>query len=213
MKTSETIKQISKSMVAAIGELKPIGKDSKNPFLKNKYASLDAIIEGSKPILLKHGLCFFQAVSECGVETVIMHESGEWLSSDCMRIPDEQSKGLSVAQSRGVAITYCKRYQLGAMLGISTDEDTDGQYGDNSQTKDQPKDNKPVNILTVNVKPWITDEQVRKVLFRIESGEIEAGKKAFEAFRMSKENKSAIEQAMKFEETLTLTHYGSTKNL
>jgi hypothetical protein len=125
MKTSEKITKLAPDLVKAIGELKAVKKDSKNPFLKNKYASLDAIIEAAKPILFANNLCLFQAVTD-GVETTLLHNSGEWISSDVMTIPAEQSKGLSAAQARGVAITYCKRYQLASMLGISTEEDTDG---------------------------------------------------------------------------------------
>jgi hypothetical protein len=135
MKNTKTISQISPDLVKAIGDIKSVKKDSQNPFLKNKYASLDAIIEATKKILSTNNLCIIQSVSEQGVETTILHVSGEWISSDFMVIPTEQSKGLSNAQSRGVAITYCKRYQLGSILGISTDDDMDGHYEEKPEVK------------------------------------------------------------------------------
>jgi hypothetical protein len=128
MKTSPTITAIAPALVKAIGAMKSVHKDGTNPFLKNKYATLDNIIEASKPILSSNGLCAFQSVSEQGIETTILHISGEWIASDFMTIPAEQSKGLSSAQARGVSITYCKRYQLGSLLGVSTDEDSDGTF-------------------------------------------------------------------------------------
>ena len=64
-----------------------------------------------------------------------LHSSGEWLSSGILLIAAQESKGLSLAQSMGVATTYAKRYQLGSLIGINADEDTDGQHGDNSGLK------------------------------------------------------------------------------
>lgn len=142
MKTSPTITAIAPALVKAIGAMKSIHKDGTNPFLKNKYATLDNIIEASKPILSSNGLCAFQSVSEQGIETTILHSSGEWVASDFMTIPAEQSKGLSSAQARGVSITYCKRYQLGSLLGVSTDEDSDGAFVPATFTP-EPKETKP----------------------------------------------------------------------
>lgn len=139
MKQSESIKAVAPAFVAALAEIGIVKKDAKNPFLKNKYASLDAIIEATKPILAKHGLAAFQLVNEIGIETVILHTSGEWIGSDYIKIMPEVSKGLSQAQAVGVATTYAKRYQLGAMLNVSTDEDTDGQYADNKDLKPAEK--------------------------------------------------------------------------
>jgi hypothetical protein len=141
MKTSQTITAIAPALVAALAEIEAVRKDSQNPFLKNKYASLDAIIAASKPVLFKHKLAAMQIVNDDGVETIIMHESGEWVGSEYIKIFPEVSKGLSAAQAVGVATTYAKRYQLGAILNISTDEDTDGQYGDNKELK--PAKTKP----------------------------------------------------------------------
>ncbi len=165
MKTSESIKIIAPDLVKALGEIEAIKKDAKNPFLKNKYASLDAIVEGTKKILLKHNLCFLQAVSENGIETTILHNSGEWVSSEAMTIPVEVSKGLSGAQARGVAITYCKRYQLGSILGISTDEDTDGQYGNNDGLNKESIPYPVPSKMQMNEKVW------DKIIERIKSGE------------------------------------------
>jgi hypothetical protein len=147
MKTSESIVNIAPALIGAINEVQSVKKDAKNPFLKNKYATLDAIIETVKPILLKHGLAAFQPVNDEGVETIIIHLSGEFVSSGIMKIQPEVTKGLSIAQATGVSISYAKRYQLSAMLNISTDDDTDGQYGDNSELKSaeikqQPKPEK-----------------------------------------------------------------------
>ena len=123
------------AFVAAQSELSRIARTAENPFLKNKYASLDTIIDTVRPVLAKHKLAFIQTVSDGGVETVITHESGEWLSSGRLKITPQEAKGLSYAQTFGVATTYAKRYQLAGMLGVAVEEDTDGNLGDNKNLK------------------------------------------------------------------------------
>ena len=55
------------------------------------------------------------------VTTRLIDKSGEWYE-DTVQIPADRAN----AQGVGSAITYAKRYALSAMLGIVTDEDTDG---------------------------------------------------------------------------------------
>lgn len=178
------MKELMTALAAAMAEMPAVKKNAQNTFLKNKYATLDNIIEAAKPVLSKHKLFFIQQVNDNGVETFIYHESGEFISSGCMKIPEETAKGLSLAQSMGVSITYAKRYQLAAMLGISSDDDTDGQIGDN-------KDLAPAKTPQPQQdddRAWITDAQVAKAIARIEAGEegvLDACKKTF---KISKAN-------------------------
>jgi hypothetical protein len=51
-----------------------------------------------------------------------MHESGEFMEGTLDLDPADRSP-----QSLGSAITYARRYGLGAMLGVATDEDEDGK--------------------------------------------------------------------------------------
>ena len=187
MKTSPTIEKIAPALVKAIGQITPVKKDGKNPFLKNKYATLDNIIEATKHVLTANGLCVFQPISDQGIETIILHTSGEWIASDTASIPAEISKGLSAAQSRGVAITYMKRYQLGAMLGISTDDDTDGQYGDNSEVKPAAKPPVPADKFEKLVKYCTEEPDKVKVA--------DAVKKYVTAFTFTEEQLSKIKEA------------------
>ena len=50
-----------------------------------------------------------------------MHESGEWLEDTYTVTPVDARP-----QSVGSAITYARRYALGAILGIATESDNDG---------------------------------------------------------------------------------------
>ena len=129
MNKSESIVNLSKALAAAQGEMPAIKFDSTNPFLKNKFASLGAVIDGTRPILAKHGLSVthfpFGEGGVIGVEVILMHNSGEWISNSVsMEIGEE--KGKSSAQVAGSIITYLRRYTLASILGVYSDEDGDG---------------------------------------------------------------------------------------
>jgi len=103
--------------------------DATNPFLKSKYASLGAVIQASRPILAKHKLSLVQfPISDAngiGVESVLAHESGEFVSERIL-IPLTEEKGKSRVQSAGSTLTYLRRYSWASILGMYSDEDSDG---------------------------------------------------------------------------------------
>lgn len=128
MQKSESIKAISKALSLALGEMPVVKMDAQNPFLKNKYATLGAVIETSRPVLAKYELAIIQspvsAEDKIGITTLLTHSSGEWLE-DTIFISTTDSKGLSIAQSAGVVISYLRRYSLNAFLNMYSEEDTD----------------------------------------------------------------------------------------
>ena len=92
MKQSETIAKLAAALAAAQSELRGVAKDSTNPDFRSSYTSLDAIIEKSRPVLAKNGLAIVQGatlpesdsnakVTGFSVETMLVHESGEWLTN------------------------------------------------------------------------------------------------------------------------------------
>lgn len=129
MQKSDSIQNLAKALCAAQGEMKPAAFNATNPFLKNKYADLGAIIETAQPVLRKYGLSYCQPVSGNGeaitLTTLLMHESGEWIE-ETVSLPLNEEKGKSQAQAAGSVITYLRRYSLASMLGVYADEDTDG---------------------------------------------------------------------------------------
>lgn len=204
----ENKKQITAAMAAAMAEMPAVKKDTENKFLHNKYASLDRIIEVARPVLAKHKLFFIQHVNDLGVETLIIHESGESISSGALKIPAETSKGLSIAQTMGVSITYAKRYQLAAMLGISSDDDTDGQIGDNADLKPAAKPqtaSAPKAPTADDGKAWINNTQVASAIAKINAGESGVIEKCRELYKISKENYSKLIEAKKAYDALPVT--------
>lgn len=125
MKKSDTIGALAKALAAAQGALKPAPKGAENPFFKSSYADLPAIVKACRDALAKNDISYVQAPSYEGeiivLETILMHSSGEWISSIYPVKPVKPDP-----QSLGSAFTYAKRYALAAMVGVvSEDEDDD----------------------------------------------------------------------------------------
>jgi hypothetical protein len=131
MNKSESIIKIAAALAKAQAEMPAVKMNAVNPFLKNKYADLGAVIETSRPILAKHGLAIAQTVIgdgvQIGVTTMLMHESGEWLQ-DTITLSLGEEKGKSSAQVAGSIISYLRRYSWASILGLYADEDTDGNH-------------------------------------------------------------------------------------
>ncbi len=134
---------IYSQLIAAASEFKAIKKDAENTFIKYKYATLDNVIESIRQTMIVHKLWFIQKVNNEGVNTIIFNDKGETIESGYLLLPLSEQKGLSKAQEYGVVITYTKRYQLGSMLGLSLEEDTDGTNKDKSKTPPPPKQTPP----------------------------------------------------------------------
>lgn len=134
------MKSLFKALANFQQEVGSVKKDSKNPFLKNKYSSLDEMIKHCSPLLTKHGLSIIQLISDSGVNTMLCHESGETIETGNKLMPVQVTKGISHGQAEGVVITYTRRYQYAGILNLSTEEDTDGQIGNNKElNKSTPK--------------------------------------------------------------------------
>jgi hypothetical protein len=129
MNKSDSITDLAAALAATQAEMPPAPMNSVNPFLKNKYADLGAIIKTCAPIMAKHGLSVTQHPysdgATIGVTTLLMHKSGQWLESE-LSMPLADERGKSSAQVAGSIITYLRRYALASVLGMYADEDTDG---------------------------------------------------------------------------------------
>lgn len=92
-----------------------------------KHVTLDHLIAQTRQHLAKNDLAILQfpATSELGaplLRTVLMHVSGESLQADTPLLLD----GKQTMQALGGAITYARRYGWSSVLGISTEDDDDG---------------------------------------------------------------------------------------
>lgn len=133
MKTSETTAKVFAALIAAQAEIPAIHRDRENSHFRNKYATLDAIVDAVRPVLARHGLAVMSGVSvphtsEAGtllafaVSTRLVHTSGEWVESSVI-LPIAKND----PQGAGSAVTYGRRYSLSALLSLATDDDDDGE--------------------------------------------------------------------------------------
>lgn len=138
MQKSESIKNIAKALAQFQAEVKNPANTETNPFFKSKYAPLNDILNLVRPLLSKHGLSVLQSPSGDGqnvtVTTLITHESGEWIESDPLTLKADKA----TAQGAGSAITYARRYALSAMLGISSEDDDDGNFASGNKNNAEP---------------------------------------------------------------------------
>lgn len=135
LKFSEEIKDLSAALAKAQGELENAAKNATNPHFRNNYADLATILNVVRPVLAKHGLAVSQHPAFCEgmvhVTTLLSHSSGQWMQS-CVSSP----VGKADAQGVGSAITYCRRYSLAAIAGISQ-EDDDGNAASRKEVKEE----------------------------------------------------------------------------
>lgn len=130
------MKELFKALASFQQEVPTIHKGTKG--YGYSYADLPTIFEVINPLMQKHGLGFTQTVNGTQLCTTIFHvKSGESMEG-CADIPQNVAlKGMNDFQVLGSAITYMRRYQLSAMLGLVTDKDTDagGQQVPKQPTK------------------------------------------------------------------------------
>lgn len=123
---SESIANLAKAIIEAQKQLKPVKKDCDNPFFKSKYADLASVWEALKPFQ-DNGIAITQSPLPSQIDgtialaTQLTHVSGEWMRSTLV-LPLAKND----PQGAGSALTYARRYALGCMTGVVTEEDDDG---------------------------------------------------------------------------------------
>ncbi|MGX4600281.1 ERF family protein [Faecalimicrobium sp. JNUCC 81] len=171
------MQKLYKSFIEFQKEFKGMTPDATNPFFKSNYITLDGILEVTRPLLVKNGLAIMQnAFSDndgnmC-LKTILLHESGESLETEIMKMKPQKDD----AQQRGSIITYMKRYQLGALLGICESVDDDANiatYGVNNH-----QNNSPNNIT----KP-LSDAQLKRLYAIASSAGVDKNKVQEQVFK------------------------------
>jgi hypothetical protein len=134
MNRSESIKEIAAAYTKAQPKIEGAVKDKTNPAFRSKYADLGSVVDAIKGPLAEHGLAFVQCPHDADhaarVETILIHESGEWMSLGEVTVPVTKID----AHGFGSALTYARRYGLLAAFGVAP-EDDDG----NGAAKAAPK--------------------------------------------------------------------------
>jgi len=165
MQASESLTELAKALNKAQAQMSGAKKSAKNPFFKSNYANLEEVINCVKEPFADNGLSFMQfPISSdgfAGVETIILHESGEWISNEfTLKVSKNDPQGM------GSAITYARRYGLQAAVGVPS-EDDDG----NAATRPAPavkkaakKVTKPVEVKMISAQQVANIATMRKTL-------------------------------------------------
>lgn len=163
MNSSQTIKEITKALVAAQMQMDAAIKDATNPHYKSSYADLASNIEAALPALNKNGIAVTQGVRwndlSNGYEmiTKLEHVSGEWKESAWPLVTDKPG-----AQGMGSGGKYARRYGLGAAVCIKeTDDDGEGAT-DRVSAAPKAKEaiNPPIPGADTNKKTKVTEKDV-----------------------------------------------------
>lgn len=124
MKLSEKFDEILPALHKARSQFVKVKKDRQNTHLKNKYATLDSVLDAITPALTDNDLMIMQDMQESElanrikVETTVMHVSGQWVKYYAeLPIVKNDPQGV------GSAFTYARRYALAAAFGLSQADD------------------------------------------------------------------------------------------
>jgi len=203
MQKSENIDALCASLVKAQLKMKNPPLDSENPFFKNQYASLCGVRDTVTPILAEQGLAVTQLLSHepDGIvcETVLVHQSGQWLSS-AFYMPATKKD----AQGYGSAITYARRYALMAICGVVGDVDDDANAATHKPTKEAitptagawealtEKQRHQLTDLALVVKGHLKDGNMEVAITAIDEAHLDADSKVALWSRFDSKERSAM---------------------
>lgn len=140
MERSESIAQLSDALAKAQAIMEPASKNATNPHFGSNFADLSEVWRVVRAAFAPHGLSVVQLPEtrpESNVltlTTILMHASGEWLSSTMAVMTEKQT-----AQGVGSGLTYARRYALAALCGVAAETDDDGNAASGGGNGQKPQ--------------------------------------------------------------------------
>ena len=130
MEHSDSVQKIAAALCKVQAKLKPLRRNADNPFFRSSYTDLSAMCETLYPLLAAEGLSVVQGGDGSTLDTLLLHESGEWVRTS-LTMPNETNP-----QKLGSVITYFRRYALAAIVGaVSEGEDDDANAASHPQAR------------------------------------------------------------------------------
>jgi hypothetical protein len=167
------IDNIYQKLWKAKQEIGKVTKGSNNPFFKSKYADLNAILEATEPILLKHELIVLQPVINGFVCTQIIDiATGDKVES-VLQLPE-----INDPQKLIASITYYRRGSLQSLLSLQAVDD------DGNTAREGVKE----------TKPSIAMDRFEKALQMVADGKLSKDEltKKMEAFTLNEVQQAAL---------------------
>jgi len=157
VRQSEQIGELAAALAVAQGKMEPPKKDKLADVKSKKgegssyqyhYSDLASLIDALRAPFAENGLAHFQSVymdeGQMMIETRIIHASGQWIASQYPLMT------YSTPQEQGSAITYARRYALGALAGLAP-EDDDGKAAQEGQ-RVEPKSKKAPDMIGESIE-------------------------------------------------------------
>src|SRR5262245_32515400 len=123
MTRSDTIGKLASALAKAQKTIEGASKDARNPHFNSRYADLAAIVDACREPLAANEIAVIQSPSADAnlvrMTTMLLHSSGEWIESDPLQVQSRDA----APQAIGSCLTYLRRYQLAAMVGIAPEDD------------------------------------------------------------------------------------------
>jgi hypothetical protein len=131
---------LTKALLAVQSEIGAIAKDSKNPYFKSSYLSLNGVREAVLPVLSKHKVVLLQPTiyndGRTFVCTKLIHsDTGETIEG----LTEVVTSKAGDAQNFGSGLSYSRRYGLMSILCLAAeDDDANVASGKTSQATAAP---------------------------------------------------------------------------
>lgn len=159
MERSESIIKISSALLKAQKEMEGAKKGANNPFFRSKYADYGSVLEACKESLNNNGITILQPHGQVVVgenvvnyvETILLHETGEFISSKT-EIKCVDSKD---PQKFGAGQTYARRFGLQSLIALPTEDDD----GNKASGKSTPQRDTKTPTKTPDKTPAKTTEK------------------------------------------------------
>jgi hypothetical protein len=138
---SPTIAKVVTALARAQGKYKPLTKNCEGVVnypardgrpagsYKFRYADLGAVIEATSEALSSEELAHVALIGAGRLRVMLMHSSGEFLASEAP-LPSPEDVG---PQKFGSQVTYLRRYLLGPLVGVASEDDDDGNGAEGNQ--------------------------------------------------------------------------------
>lgn len=160
----EVMINLYKALLLVQGEIGAITKDSKNPFFKSSYLSLNGVREAIMPVLTKNKILLTQPTvyteGKTFVATRLSHsESGETMES----LTEVVCSKPGDAQNFGSGLSYSRRYGLMSLLCLAA-EDDDGESSVGRKPTPTVKTTEPLtkNVSSADVAAVVPEILVKK---------------------------------------------------
>lgn len=130
MPHSEQLDELAAALVKFQRDMPNVGKSrtADTGTFRYKYADLADVAKAVHPVLAEHGLAFYTLPGPDGLEGWLLHISGQYVSAV---LPIQGA----TPQQVGSSLTYMRRYLLGCMTGVVTDDDDDGKAAQGAPPK------------------------------------------------------------------------------